>query len=67
MCRVSGRKLSIYNFAWELLKTIKKVYNTPKVKKIKDSYGFSPTKFASSTQKHKKVIGTPNRNKKHHK
>jgi hypothetical protein len=36
------------------------IFNTPKVKKNKDTYGFYPTKFASSTQKHKKVIETPN-------
>jgi hypothetical protein len=30
------------------------------VKKNKDTYGIYPTKFASSTQKHKKVIETPN-------
>jgi hypothetical protein len=31
-----------------------------KWKKNKDTYGIYPTKFASSTQKHKKVIQTPN-------
>jgi hypothetical protein len=30
------------------------------VKKNKDAYGIYPTKFASSTQQHKKVIETPN-------
>jgi hypothetical protein len=30
------------------------------VKKNKDTYGIYPPKFASSTQKHKKVIETPN-------
>jgi hypothetical protein len=61
MCRVSARTLSIYNFAWRLLKAIKKVYLIPqKWKKNKDTYTFYPTKFASSTQKHKKVIETPN-------
>jgi hypothetical protein len=30
------------------------------VKKNKDTYGIYPTKFASSSQKHKKVIETPN-------
>jgi hypothetical protein len=38
----------------------KSIFNTPKVKKKKDTYGIYPTKFASSTQKHKKVIETPN-------
>jgi transposase len=38
----------------------KSIYNTPKVKKNKDTYGIYPTKFTSSTQKHKKVIKTPN-------
>jgi hypothetical protein len=38
----------------------KNILNTPKVKKNKDSYGIYTTKFASSTQKHKKVIETPN-------
>jgi hypothetical protein len=28
--------------------------------KNKDTYGIHPTKFASSTQKHKKIIETPN-------
>jgi hypothetical protein len=66
MCRVSARRLSIYNIAWGLLNATKKIFNTPKVrKKNKDTYGIYPTKFASSTQKHKKVIETPNRNKKH--
>jgi hypothetical protein len=37
------------------------IFSTPKVKKNKDTY---PTKFASPTQKHKKVIETPNQNKK---
>jgi hypothetical protein len=36
------------------------IFNTPKVKKNKDTYGIYPTKFASSTQQHKKVIETPN-------
>jgi hypothetical protein len=36
----------------------KSIFNTPKVTKNKD--GICPTKFASSTQKHKKVIKTPN-------
>jgi hypothetical protein len=35
----------------------KRIFNTPKVEKNKDT---DPTKFASSTQKHKKVIETPN-------
>jgi hypothetical protein len=38
----------------------KSLFNTQKVKKNKDPYGFYPTKFASSTQKYKKVIETPN-------
>jgi hypothetical protein len=36
------------------------MFDTPKVKKNKDTYAIYPTKFASSTQKHKKVIETPN-------
>jgi cellulose biosynthesis protein BcsQ len=36
------------------------IFNTSKVKKNKDTYGIYPTKFASSTQKHKKVIKTSN-------
>jgi hypothetical protein len=38
----------------------KSIFNNPKVNKNKDKYGIHPTKFASSTQKHKKVIETPN-------
>jgi hypothetical protein len=37
----------------------KSIFKTPKGKE-KDTYGIYPTKFASSTQKHKKVIETPN-------
>jgi hypothetical protein len=37
----------------------KTIFNTPKVKKNKDTYGIYPTKFASSTKKHKEVIETP--------
>jgi hypothetical protein len=37
----------------------KSIFNTPKVKKNKDTYGIYPTKFASPTQQHKKVIETP--------
>jgi hypothetical protein len=59
MCRVSARRLSIYNFAWGFLKATKKL--DPKSdKKNKDTYGIYPTKFASSTQQHKKFIETPN-------
>jgi hypothetical protein len=29
MCRVSARRLSIYNFVWGLLKATKKVYLIP--------------------------------------
>jgi predicted nucleic acid-binding protein len=58
MCHVSARRLSIYNFAWELLKATKKVYLIPQ--KNKDTYGIYPTKFASSNQQHKKVIEKPN-------
>jgi hypothetical protein len=36
------------------------IFNTPKVKKYKETYGIYATKFASSTQKHKKVNETPN-------
>jgi hypothetical protein len=52
------RRLSIYNLAWGLLKATKKVYLIPqKWKKNKDmDYGMYPTKFASSTPPHKKVI-----------
>jgi hypothetical protein len=61
MCRVSARKLSIYNFARGLLEGHQKsIFNTPKVKKNKDTYGIYPTKFASSTQNHKKVVEIPN-------
>jgi hypothetical protein len=38
----------------------KSIFNTPKLKKNKDTYEIYSTKFASSTQKHKKVIQTPN-------
>jgi hypothetical protein len=41
----------------------KSIFNTPKLKKKKnkDTYGhIYPTKFASSTQKHKKKFETPN-------
>jgi hypothetical protein len=37
----------------------KSIFSTLKMKKNKDTYGIYPTKFASSTQKHKKVIETP--------
>jgi hypothetical protein len=60
MCRVSARRLSIYNFVWGLLKATKKVYLIPQKRKNKDTYGFYPIKFANSTQKHKKIIKTPN-------
>jgi hypothetical protein len=61
MCCVSASRLSIYNFVWGLLKATKKVYLIyPKVKKNKDTYGIHPTKFASSTQKHKSIVETPN-------
>jgi hypothetical protein len=36
------------------------IFNSSKVKKNKDTYGIYPTKFASSTQNHKKMIETPN-------
>jgi hypothetical protein len=39
MCRVSARRLSIYNFVWGRLKATKKVYFIPqKWKKNKDAY-----------------------------
>jgi cellulose biosynthesis protein BcsQ len=38
----------------------KSILNTSKLNKNKDTYGFYPTKFARSTQKHKKVIETQN-------
>jgi hypothetical protein len=38
----------------------KSIFNTPKLIKNKDAYGIYPTKFASLTQKHKKVFETPN-------
>jgi hypothetical protein len=61
MCRVYARRLSIYNFVWELLKATKKVYLIPqKWKKNKETYGIYPTKFASSTKKSSEVIETPN-------
>jgi hypothetical protein len=34
MCRVSARRLSVYNFAWGLLKATKKVYLSEKKTKI---------------------------------
>jgi hypothetical protein len=37
----------------------KSIFNTTKVKKNKDTYRIYPKKFASSTQKNKKVIETP--------
>jgi hypothetical protein len=52
MCCVSARRLSIYNFAYLIPQSAKKPKNT---------YGTYPTKFASSTQKHKKAIKTPNK------
>jgi hypothetical protein len=39
----------------------KSIFNTPKVKKNKDTYGIYPTMFASSTQNPKKIIETPNK------
>jgi hypothetical protein len=42
----------------------KSIFNTPKLKKKnQDTYGIYPTKLASSTQKHKKVIKTLNQPK----
>jgi hypothetical protein len=38
----------------------KSIFNTSKEKENKDTYRIYQTKFASSTQKHKKVIQTPN-------
>jgi hypothetical protein len=38
----------------------KSIFNSSKEKKNKDTYGFYPIKFANSTQKHKKIIKTPN-------
>jgi hypothetical protein len=38
----------------------KSIFNTPKVKKNKDTYGFYLTKFASLTQNPKKINRTPN-------
>jgi hypothetical protein len=50
------RKKTIYNFAWGLVKATKKVYLIcQKWKKTKNTYGIHPTKFASSTQNHKKI------------
>jgi hypothetical protein len=37
MCRVSARRISIYNFAWVLLKATKKVYLIPQKSKRKFS------------------------------
>jgi hypothetical protein len=49
--------LSIYNFAWRLLKATKKVYLIPqKWEKNKDAYGIHPTKFADSTRNTLKMI-----------
>jgi hypothetical protein len=40
MCRVSARRLSIYNFVWRLLKGHQKcIFNTSKVKKTKIHMG----------------------------
>jgi hypothetical protein len=36
------------------------MFSTLKVEKTKNSYVLYPTKFASSTQIHKKIIGAPN-------
>jgi hypothetical protein len=38
----------------------KSIFNTPKVKKNKDTYKIYPTKFTRSTQKQKKIIKSPN-------
>jgi hypothetical protein len=58
MCRVSARRLSIYNFTWEGHE--KSTFSTSKVKKPKYSYGIYPKYFAGSTQNHKKIIETRN-------
>jgi hypothetical protein len=61
MCRVSARRLSIYNFAWGLLKATKKVYFVPQNwEGANNSYGGYPNKYASWTQNPKKIIGTQN-------
>jgi hypothetical protein len=33
MCRVSARRLSIYNFSWGFLKATKKVFLVPQIEK----------------------------------
>jgi hypothetical protein len=68
MCRVSARRLSIYNFVWRLLKATKKTYLIPQIKeylviqKCKETKNCRsyPTEFAGSTQNLKKIIRTPN-------
>jgi hypothetical protein len=61
ICRVSARRLSIYSFAWGLLKATKKVYLVSQNwKGANNSYGGYPTEFAGSTQNSKKIIGTSN-------
>jgi hypothetical protein len=51
MCRVSARRLSIYNIV------LKKKFS---ISKMKRSYEGYPTEFAGSTQNHEKTIETPN-------
>jgi hypothetical protein len=58
---VSARRISLYNFAYEPLKTTKKSnFNTSIVKKSKKSCEDYVKEFAGSTQNHKKIIETPN-------
>jgi hypothetical protein len=47
----------LYGDSWRPPKSI---YITSKVKKNRDTYGIYPTKFATWTQKHKKIIEPPN-------
>jgi hypothetical protein len=60
MCRVSAKTFYLQFCMGTPERHQKIIFNTPKVKKNKDTYGIHPTKFASSTQKHRKVIETPN-------
>jgi hypothetical protein len=61
MCRVSARRLSIYNFVWGLLKATKKVYLIPqKCKYTKIHMGSIRQSLQAQPKNIKKVIETPN-------
>jgi hypothetical protein len=57
MCRVSARRLSIYNFVWGLVKATKKVYLIPQ--KLKKRYIWDLSDKICNLNK-KKVIEIPN-------